>query len=725
MSLFEFLRLIYRNGRIIVISVVTLLISTYLFTKTLKREYVSEAVIYTGIASGFNIESGSDAKIDYHSINNAFDNLMSIIKSRVTLEEVSLRLLAKHLMLDEPNKQVLGADGFNFLKETVPPAFLTKVKDSTEEATFNNIQVLYENYNPFLHDLVSKSSSIYAIKKLKEISAKRNKSSDMVELAFVSNDPAVAKSTLDLMLFVFSNRYKNMKESETGDVVAYFEEELRKVKSDLDKAEDKLTDFRVNSRIINYVEQTKAVAFKKQNALEEYAMKKMNLKATASALKEIESKLAIREDILSKNAELLRKKNRLSELTSILAYAQANADSTTNVQTLNDEQEKLKRGIKADLETLFNFSNTKEGLPSKQLLNDWLNNVIQLNKEQVTVDLYMSRLNEIDAEYDRFAPMGSTIARLERQIDVSEREYLEVLHGLNVAKLRQQNIQMSSKLEVVDQPKFPLEPLASKKAMMMVVALLIGLMFPITVFLTIELLDNSLKSPERAQAISNIKVAGAIPVVDKNLKRHEGALQLAVGQIINKIRLNLPLEGNKKPVTIVGISTTQGQGKTFALRQIFEELKSQKIKVCFIHPAAKDQKDTNVVDEFSYEITNELVKVKSVAKLVEAEDLTDYDVLLCELPAWIESKTPLKLLTKADLMLWIADASKTWSLSQKTMLADIISATGQEPKLILNGVKTHLLDQVIGEVPTKRSFVTKWFRRVAKFEFNSSSFNKG
>ncbi|MFT5640428.1 MAG: succinoglycan biosynthesis transport protein ExoP [Cyclobacteriaceae bacterium] len=723
MSLFELLRLIYRNGRIIAISVVTLLISTYLFTRTLKKEYVSEAVIYTGIASGFNIESGENSKIDYHAINNAFDNLMSIIQSRVTLEEVSLKLLAKHLMLEKADLKVLGLDGFNYLKEKAPAPFLLLAKDTTEKATYNKLLVLYQNYNPFLNELLSKSSSIYALKTLKEISAKRSKSSDMVELAFVSNDPAVAKSTLELMLVVFSHRYKDIKESETGDVVAYFEDELRMMKDNLETAEDKLTEFRVKSRIINYIEQTKAIAFKKQNALEEYAMKKMQLQATKSGLKKLESKLAIRENILSKNSDLLIKKNRLSELTSILAYAQANADSTTNVKQLSREQDKLKRDIKADLEVLFNFSNSKEGLPSRQLLDDWLNTTIELDKEQVTVDLYMSRLDELDLEYERFAPMGSKIARLERSIRVSEREYLDVLHGLNMAKIRQQNIQISSKLEVIDAPKFPLKPLASKKALLMIVSLLIGLFFPITLFVTVELLDNSLKSPERAEKLSNMKVAGALPVVDKNLERHEGALHLAVGQIINKMRLNLSLDDNTNPVSIVGISTTAGQGKTFAMKQIFDELKIQKIKVCFVYPSSSETLEPTQEDEFHYLPTNDIVNVKSIEKLTDM-DLSSYDVVLCELPAWIESKTSLTLLKDANLMLWIMDASKTWSMSQKNMLSDIIFATKKEPQMILNGIKTHLLDQVIAEVPTKRSFITKWFRRIALFEFNSSPIKK-
>jgi hypothetical protein len=40
-------------------------------------------------------------------------------------------------------------------------------------------------------------------------------------------------------------------------------------------------------------------------------------------------------------------------------------------------------------------------------------------------------------------PAGATIKRLEREISVSEQGYLELLHGLNLAKLKLQDNEMS------------------------------------------------------------------------------------------------------------------------------------------------------------------------------------------------------------------------------------------------------------------------------------------
>ncbi len=718
MSLFDFARLLYRNTATILLFSLALAFSAYFFTRNEPKQYVSEAVIYTGIASGFNIESGEDSRVDYHAINNAFDNLMSIIKSRVTMEEVALKLLATHLHQTTSDPTIICKEDFEQFNNSFPVELKQKVMDSTIDQTYRNLKAVFYAHNPYLNNLIHNSTGHYSIKSLKELSAKRSKSSDMVELAYISDDPAISKLTLEIVVEVFSDRYKAMKESETGDVVAYFEEEMKKVKGKLVDAENRLTNFRVKSRIINYVEQTKAIAFKKQNAMEDYAMKKMGLKATESALKQIEEKLSIRESIMTKNADIIDNRNRLAEVTSIIAYAKANQDTTESISSLEKEQQELKATISSDVEKLFGFSNSKEGIPSKQLLNDWLETLIQLNRETVNVELYAQHLDEIDAEYDHFSPMGSTISRLEREIDVFEREYLEVLHGMNMARLRQQNIEMASNLEVIDQPQIPSEPLSSKRKLIIIAAFIFGHISTISFLIAIEILDVTLKHPERAREITGLEITGALPVVNERLfKKHEGAFEKALGNLSGKIMLERDHRKNSDQTLILGISTTPSEGKTFALNHVFHELKEDGENVCFITPFVESAKSET--HKFTYTINSQFPSVKNVSELT-GHDLSSYSIILFEMPAWVDGKIPHNIIRQADLSLWLVRADRSWSVPNKMMLKDFQKFSTSNPLLILNGIKTYHLDQLIAEVPTKRSGLANWFRRITKLQLSTS-----
>ena len=59
-------------------------------TKNIKKDFTVSTTIFTGIASGFSIETGSDTRVDWSSVNNEVDNLISIIKSKATLRNVCL-----------------------------------------------------------------------------------------------------------------------------------------------------------------------------------------------------------------------------------------------------------------------------------------------------------------------------------------------------------------------------------------------------------------------------------------------------------------------------------------------------------------------------------------------------------------------------------------------------------------------------------------------------------
>ena len=51
---------------------------------------------------------------------------------------------------------------------------------------------------------------------------------------------------------------------------------------------------------------------------------------------------------------------------------------------------------------------------------------------------------------------GSTLKRIDREISVAEQEYLELLKGLNLAKLKVQDVELSSNIKAVDPPYYPL-----------------------------------------------------------------------------------------------------------------------------------------------------------------------------------------------------------------------------------------------------------------------------
>lgn len=85
----------------------------YLGKRMLGKTYYVEATLYTGAASGYDIEGGN-RKVDWATAQNTMDNLISIIKAESTLQRVSMRLYARSLMKGNPSEDNEYITAYNY-----------------------------------------------------------------------------------------------------------------------------------------------------------------------------------------------------------------------------------------------------------------------------------------------------------------------------------------------------------------------------------------------------------------------------------------------------------------------------------------------------------------------------------------------------------------------------------------------------------------------------------
>lgn len=118
MKIIDFVRLILKHLLLLLLVPIVLASLVVFLTKNPSFEYSSQTVLYTGIATGSSIEM--DKTFNYQASNAAFDNLINIINSRETQEEVAVRLLAQHLMLPKANPKYISKTFYDQLKSKVP-----------------------------------------------------------------------------------------------------------------------------------------------------------------------------------------------------------------------------------------------------------------------------------------------------------------------------------------------------------------------------------------------------------------------------------------------------------------------------------------------------------------------------------------------------------------------------------------------------------------------------
>ena len=716
MNFSQFTRIIGSKLKWLILFPSIIAVLVYFLTSKLPKEFVSGASVYTGIASGVNSSNTDDngqSNFDYNAVNNAFDNLMVTIHSRQTSEEVAVKLLAKHLMLKEPELSTLSQEGFDLLAVQIPQDERNSLIGKNEaETTEKILKELHSSGDNFIAELINSNKGFYSIETINSnLTVKRKQSSDFIDISFKSSDPGVAVWTVRLLSETFISKFKYLKGSETINVVKWFETRLQEAAADLNNSEDKLKDFGVKNKIINYQEQTKFLAEEKELNESNYYKELSNNEASKRAIARLEDKLENRDVLLKNNEELNRLRKKLGDANEQLERAKIYGNPVASIDILSNKVNALKKEIQLYVLQYYSLNHTIESVPQENILNKWLNETLISDESEARLKVHIDRRKEFDRQYVEFSPLGMQMSRLEREIDVAEKQYLEILHGLHLAKLRQQNIEMSNNLQVTDAPSFPTKPIQSRRLPLIIISFLASFFLLLVYFIARDLLDSTIKNGERAEELTGLKLFSALPITSNddlaNAKLENTLLDFAV------TNLKIELENSNESISnylITVISNREQEGKTYASNKLAEKLYSLDYSVLFL---TNDERVDDIETEdrrfraIRYDVTSKLFSARSEQNLLPEFSRVNkeaYNFIILEVPAISVNAIPNQLIKNSKLSLLMLDSRRSWATSDNYMLNLFQKATNNSNKIMvwLNYVTPKNLTGLVG-VPHHKS----------------------
>lgn len=708
------LRVIFKRRYYLIFLPLFATILAFYFTANFGLNYRVSTTIFTGFASGYSIESGSSVVSTSEFISTAMDNLVNIIKSKNTLEKVSLRLYADNMISGDSTTDNSTIKKQNFIEifNRTPIEVRKLIEKKSIEKTIINLEE-YKVASPknFVYGLFNWNHHHYCYDALNRIEVNRLDNSDMIVISYESDDPGIAFNTIKILNDEFIKEYQILRFGETDSVIKYFQSELERVGNLLRGNEDDLTDYYVENRVINYDEQTTQIAFQSREYNLEYLRLKMNFNSSQAALKEIEKRMDVNLKSLKNNVKFIESLGDISKIRHDLAFNEMNiSDSVKSPKKDIDKSKKELINKENEIRELLSiYSNdrfTKEGISSSSIINEWFSELMKNVKAEAELDVLTKRKKELDDEYVFYAPIGSLLKRKERQISFLESTYLNILHNLNLALLRRKNLQMtSSTIKVINPPFYPLNSLPSKRKMIVFGILLGSFIFILSYFLIIELLDRSLKNKLKAELLIGNEVIGAFPDSPrKQHRRYENEiLNIARNHLLNSIINNLKPNNQESVINI--ISNEKGEGKSFIaenLHNIFNE-KGIKSKLITYH------------SDFNHEDSKYLL----ANTINDFCDFNDEKIIIIEHPALKESNIPNNILKIASINLFVGIASRAWKDSDQLLFERLEKQSGKENLYVyLNKTSIEATEVFTGLLPPY-SWFRKFIYKIIQMDFKT------
>lgn len=690
-------RFIYRIRHQLVFGTLIITALVAYFSQFLEKKYTVTTSIYTGITSNTGLDD--ETQPDWQAVNNTYDNLVNLTKSRGTLENVSLKLLALNLMHGDPeiDNLYITANNYKKLIASVPEEILLLVDTTSLDKTVNLFkEYKYSDSRNYLHELFNGSSAFYSYNALSSIIIRRQGNSDLIEIAYTSTDPGITWNTVKLVSEELKYSYNNLRYQTANDIVKYYEEELKKLRVQLNKQENELTDYNVKNSVINYIEQTKAIAHSFADFENRYEETRRNYESSSSIIKNLEQYMDIRTKLVKSNEEFI---NTLAEVSRISGKI-TEIETFTSDEMLSKDQELVKyreelrdaeKKIGLITNNINSYKESKEGLAIEGLVQEWLNQTLIQAKAQADLKVLNERKNDFADQYKNYSPIGTRINQQEREIHVTEQSYLEVLHALNMAKMKQKNLQLtSSNLNTISDASYPLFSDKGKRFLLVVAAFIGSIIFIIGLNLVIELLDRTLRDAERARRLTGMNILGAFTGRNSQLK-YRGFVKtcnrISAAYACNRLTPYIK-KGDTLCINI--LSLEEKEGKTFISRYFQESWEELGFNVKYLRVGQDIPIDAS------------LFMAEHIDKHIQLESRPD--ILIVEYPSIQQYGVPSHLLGSSQVNLLVANACRVWKNSDTELVKYLRDITeGTALYLYLNNATREAVEDFTGQLPPQTS----------------------
>jgi len=711
MNIIRFLKII--SGKFLYILLIPTVVGAVVFflTKDLPVKYTTSSTIYSGVTSNSGL-AVDIIKVDNVATQNEYNNLMTILKSNSLFEEIALHLLTQHLIQSKPSKEIISEASFAELQKMVPDKVKKLVVKGNFDKTYSNLKGFIEqDEKNFIYRTLNYGHKYYSIQAISNLKGERLTNSDLIKLSYESEDPGICFNTVKFAAEIFVERYSELKISQSNSAVAYFEQQLRLAAEKLAKAEQELLDFNIDNDIINYYEQTEQVTTQQEKIEVRLQEVKMEFEASQAVLAKLEIEVENRYNINLRNADILRIREQLVSYNNAITAIELDEKSNKRNQlvSLRAKRAEIENALENKIDSLNIFDNKSQGIEAQKMLSEWLDAV--KNNENYNALYKSMKIRQIDfmKQFKRYAPLGATIKRIEREIDVYEREYLSILHSLGMAKQNQQNIDMRSNMKVFDKAQFPINAIASKNKLYVIAAALFSLIFYLLAVFIIELMDSRVKTPSLLAKLTGLEVVSAFnDTTNKKYKFSEFIIEKASLLIFEKLKL-LSLD-KPKPFVVQIFSSWDAAGKLFTAQQTANEIVRYGFTVTII---CFDKTPLEGADSQVLNLHDRLLRFDNYVDLLKSEDInTDY--VLAIYPPVSNGFENSVIINTAQANFTVFDAGTSWSDADNFMLNKLKLLVTNNLFAVLTRAYPDNLEEMYGEIPKKRSFIRVFIKKLLR-----------
>ncbi len=370
-----------------------------------------------------------------------------------------------------------------------------------------------------------------------------NQNAPLIKLSFEDSISKRAEAYLNAIMQSFIEQSINMKNEQNNKVLTFINKELISIRSKLERSEDRLKKFKIKNKITEPSLQSKSYIDK---------LSRIEIQISENLLK---------EKLLNNLIIYVKHNNNLDSIAPSLIELndRPTLKLITSFQTLQLQEGELSTEFTNQYPKLINIRKQIRNIKRKILFN--------LQNLKASFMQKNSFLKEQKISYEQ---QIATLPTKEKKIVNIKRDYKvsSTMYDYLLKKKTESELLIVSTLsdyKIIDKAHTQDRPIKPKRALMLVVAPIIGLIVALILATTLHAFNNKLNNLNEIKELTDLSLYGVIPKLnqkDVNLEVYKNSSS-PFSESFRTLRTNLPQKENSNLAKIIVVtSTIAGEGKT-------------------------------------------------------------------------------------------------------------------------------------------------------------------
>ena len=382
------------------------------------------------------------------------------------------------------------------------PAVIVPGQSLTVDGTTFALRGYATNYPRITLDVVGEQTAVKNLRKALTIS-RPSRTANLIVARFEGTDPQIVKDVPNVLANRFMSMRHEVQKTESRSVAKFLRQQLDTISQQLTQSENTLQNFREGAHVVNLPAEGTAQV----SRLAALQGERSSLNAERQALSQLLT--SVRADAAKQSPD------EPSAYRRLLSFPTLFKNTTTNetLRALTDLETQraalLVRRTPQDPDVMALTAQIKQ-------LESQLQSVGETYLQGLTnqVAALDATLTQFGGELEKIPAKEVEFARLERRPKV-----LEEIYTLLQTRLKETEITEAAEdptVGVVDEAILPTIPVRPKKALVVSMAALLGLMLSVGVAFAREVMDRTVHTKEEVQALTASPILGLIPRIPRD-----------------------------------------------------------------------------------------------------------------------------------------------------------------------------------------------------------------